>query len=616
MRVSPHKYHVRCLMKTTNDDDMPTWLALPLIAVVLTYWYAQQSPENHQTVMQYLAIAATWLKWAMSTPSTGPNRVAGAGTNLYALATLVVVGMIIGGLIYVIIELARRNGMGKGRVDSTAAKLAAIRRHRGQLPRKFPKDICAVVEDVLAARGGLAEDGDARFWVERAASIATPLYWRLAVDYAPGADPQKLAGMVSNINDRLIRRDLDANAIIDYRPLSIVINNPNPPTFTLADYWPEIAKLPQNELLAAGSVHVEKSQMALTILRLEEQGAGTLLAGKAGAGKTQFAMSLLLSMCMANSPQRLALFIADIKKIDTMALAGLPHLAAPIASDAATVADILAAMVAEMMRRSQISDRDRSWEGNAIAIYIDELATLLSMAGDRKGEIIEHINNLARTGRALGMIVIAATQRVVEIETEVFTNLGRRCILRCNKISDSNHATGAKETTGHKLPFGAVSIHDAGDSDGELSRGLFVGKTKDGFAQIVAPFLADIQRRHAGIQTCHIPIKRRIDHPQLGTIEITRPQTPPAGEPVEPAEPTADDDNLHTAIIERLPGLRQKYGADLVATWVTLAMEGNLSANLIRKATRVNGEAGSKIREQILEVTRVVKNTHVFESSV
>jgi hypothetical protein len=254
-------------------------------------------------------------------------------------------------------------------------------------------------------------------------------------------------------------------------------------------------------------------------------------------------------------------------------------------------------MNAEMMRRSQVSDRDRSWEENAIAIYIDELATLLSMAGDRKAEIVTSINNLARTGRALGMIIIAATQRVVEIDTEVFANLSRRCVLKSQKVADSNHAIGAKETMGHKLPQGAVSIHDAGDADGELTRGLFVGSTTKGFDQIIAPFLGDIQKRWVG----HTPIKLNIG----ADIVASKPAVVVVK---QEAKGQAD------MIMDRLSDLRGKFGDDLVSEWVALAMSEDLSTNAIRKATGANGQNGKRIREQIEGVVNVVRDTHDSES--
>lgn len=556
--------------KATTTDTIGS-IALLLAMGAFADW-RMNGGNNMQT-------AVDWYKWLNSGAWTS---AAVSQLNFVAGACLVVV-------IAVFVIRMAGNGMNAKTVDATAP-LLKIRRNRGRLPKKFPTDICQVVENVIETRGGKADDGGPRFWVERASCEVTPLYWRLAIDYAPGAEPAALQKMIDNINDRLIRKDLDADAIVDLRPLSIVISNPKPPTFTLADYWKQIAALPQDELLCAGSVVVESAQMVLCRQKLEGEGAGTLIAGRPGAGKTQFAMSTLLSLCMANSPQRLSLFIADIKKLDTMHLAGLPHLAAPIATEAGQVADILAAMVAEMMRRSQVSDRDRSWEDNAMAIYIDELATLLSMAGNRKPEIVTNINNLARTGRALGMIVIAATQRVVEIDTEVFTNLSRRCVLKCQKVTDSNHAIGAKETIGHKLPQGAVSIHDAGDADGELTRGLFVGSTAKGFDRIIAPFLADIKKRWNGHEPVKLPNGNAGATLNAGTVKRN------------------DDTPL-----DALADLVELWGVDTVTGWVESAQNDSLSTNAIRKATGRNNDYAKATRNRIETVVQGVLNTHVSD---
>lgn len=595
-----------------KKDEMPDWLAIPLIGIGLAIWYASESPENYQQVMTWLATASSVIKWMSQT--TDGSQVATSGvSNLRALAIIVVMGAIIAGAIYVIIELSHRNNSGRGSIDSTMPGMK-IKRNRGWLPRGFPKDICSIVEDVLTVRGGLAEDKGPNFWVERSNCAATPLYWSLAIDYAPGATPEKLGGMINNINDRLIRKDVDADVMVDYRPLSIIINNPKPPTFTLADYWKMIAALPQNELLCAGSVIVEGNKMVLCRQKLEGEGSGTLIAGRSSAGKTQFAMSTLLSMCMANSPERLSLFIADIKKVDTIHLAAIPHLAAPIATEVSDVAAILAAMVTEMMRRSQVSDVDRSWEDNAIAIYIDELAELLKTASDRKAEIVESINSLARTGRALGMIVIAATQRVVEVETAAFANLSRRCVLKSQKIADSNHAVGASGTAGHKLPVGAVSIHDAGDSDGELTRGLFVGSTKNGFDKTVAPFIADIRKRWDG----HKPINLAIGHKPVtsrpGVIVSDNPKFPITVIKVSDMI-RAEEANTDNIAMEHLADVVDQWGIDVVNGWIEAAIDGSLSANAIRKATGRNNDYAKSLRNRIETSVQGVLNTHDLESS-
>jgi len=255
--------------------------------------------------------------------------------------------------------------------------------------------------------------------------------------------------------------------------------------------------LPQDERLCAPAVEPTAKGMQLVQLPLRNMGAGTFVVGMPGAGKTQFILSAILSLCMANSPKRLSLIIADVKAADTMPLSGLPHLATPIVTSATGIASVLDALVAEMQARmARSATGDRSWQQHSICLVADEVAELVIDKSIGK-RVATNIQRLSQAGRGMGIILILATQRVYDIPAEVYSKIDRRCVFRVASANDSVAASGSEGTRCNKLPKrGALEIFSAGDPTAQRAQGLFVADAESpDYEATLGGFVADIAAR-------------------------------------------------------------------------------------------------------------------------
>ena len=482
-------------------------------------------------------------------------------TQLTNVAALVVIAI-------VIFSFSRNRG------TTTKALTVASANHKAtRMPSGMPRRLVSVVSDVLATRSNNT------FWLDGKGSTVTPLAWTLAVEYADGTEPDKLGKYVTDIENRLYGAGLDVSVRVSDRPLSLTIDNPKPPVFTLRDYWKQVTALPQNERLCAPAVQPSAKGMQLVMLPLRNMGAGTLVAGMPGAGKTQFTLSAILSLCMANSPQRVSLIIADVKAADTMPLSGLPHLACPVVTDTEQIANVLDALVAEMsnrMARSALGDR--AWMQHSICVVVDELAELIIGTGRRGATIATNLQRLSQAGRGMGIILIVATQRVYDIPAEVYSKIDRRCVFRVASASDSVAASGSAGTHCNLLPKrGALEIFSAGDPSAQRVQGLFVADAESAtYEATLHSFVADVQARWGAMMP--------------GWVYV-------------PSVKVEDDEDDSGA----LDALVTKYGSEFVDALIALADEDKLTGDAVGKVYQsmtgkgMSGKTRKMIREIVMD---------------
>ena len=145
-----------------------------------------------------------------------------------------------------------------------------------------------------------------------------------------------------------------------------------------------------------------------------------LIAGTTGSGKSVCVNSILCCFLMNNSPADLRLVLVDPKRVELTGYNGIPHLLAPVITDAERVVGALQWMMREMDSRYRKFSRSgvrNIQEYNAkqsaehlpyLVIVIDELADLMMLAPD---ETERSITRLAQLARATGIHMILATQR-------------------------------------------------------------------------------------------------------------------------------------------------------------------------------------------------------------
>lgn len=512
--------------------------------------------------------ASTQIEHTMSSTGQGTPAI----TQIVIIAGFIIIGA---GVMWV------KGFPGMARTNQLTTGIVATGKAAGRMPSGMPRQLTATVADVLTVRGGVDAQNRPQFWLDSNGSTVTPLAWMLAVDYANGVEPARLDKFVPDIENRLFGAGYDVQVRVADRPLALQIDNPTPPIFSLRDYWKQIQTLPQDERLCVPAVMPSAKGMQLVQLPLRNMGAGTLVAGMPGAGKTQFMLSAILSMCMANSPQRVSLIIADVKAADTMPLSGLPHLACPVVTDTEQIAGVLDALVAEMQHRmTRAAAGDRSWMQHSICLVVDELAELIIGNGKRGDSIAENIQRLSQAGRGMGIILLVATQRVFDIPAKVYSKIDRRCVFRVASAGDSVAASGSEGTRCNKLPKrGALEIYGAGDPTAQRAQGLFVADAEaPDYEMTLGVFVADI--------------KQRWGNQAPGWVYV----------PVAKSVPAQVDDDQSSDFMN----LVVKYGNEFVDALCVLADDGKLTGVAVGRVYKemfdknMDGTTRGMIREIIL----------------
>ncbi len=208
-----------------------------------------------------------------------------------------------------------------------------------------------------------------------------------------------------------------------------------------------------------------------------------LVAGATGAGKSVFINTLLVSLLVKMSPERLKLILIDPKQLELALYRNLPHLILPVVTDPSTASLALLWAVEEMERRYTILSKlgvrsidgfnrkvktasketmsmvshlyegigDSGYELPYTVIIVDEFADLILT---KNGKNIENnICRLAAKARACGIHLVIATQRPsVDVITGLIkANFPTRVSFRVTASQDSRtilNSAGAENLLG------------------------------------------------------------------------------------------------------------------------------------------------------------------------
>ncbi|MGH7277297.1 MAG: DNA translocase FtsK, partial [Candidatus Rokuibacteriota bacterium] len=146
-----------------------------------------------------------------------------------------------------------------------------------------------------------------------------------------------------------------------------------------------------------------------------------LVAGATGAGKSVGLSGMICSILYKATPADVRFLMIDPKRLELSVYEGIPHLLAPVVTDAKEAAARLRWIVGKMDERyKQLQAKQvRNIEGYNRAVtaeerlpywvvVIDELADLMIVAA---GEVQTSLVRLAQIARAVGIHLIVATQR-------------------------------------------------------------------------------------------------------------------------------------------------------------------------------------------------------------
>jgi S-DNA-T family DNA segregation ATPase FtsK/SpoIIIE len=146
-----------------------------------------------------------------------------------------------------------------------------------------------------------------------------------------------------------------------------------------------------------------------------------LVAGATGAGKSVGLNSMITSILYKATPADVRFLLIDPKRLELSVYEGIPHLLAPVVTDAKEAAARLRWIVGKMDERYKTLQMKqvRNIEGYNKAVgeeerlpywvvVVDELADLMMVSA---GEVQNSLVRLAQIARAVGIHLIVATQR-------------------------------------------------------------------------------------------------------------------------------------------------------------------------------------------------------------
>jgi DNA segregation ATPase FtsK/SpoIIIE-like protein len=149
-----------------------------------------------------------------------------------------------------------------------------------------------------------------------------------------------------------------------------------------------------------------------------------LIAGTTGSGKSVCLISLITSLVMQNTPQKLRLILLDPKRVELSQFNGLPHLLGPVETEIERIIGVLRWAAREMDRRYKLLELENArnidayndilgWRRKSehlpyIVLVIDEIGDLMMTRPD---ETEKTLTRLAQKARAAGMHLMIATQR-------------------------------------------------------------------------------------------------------------------------------------------------------------------------------------------------------------
>jgi DNA segregation ATPase FtsK/SpoIIIE, S-DNA-T family len=274
--------------------------------------------------------------------------------------------------------------------------------------------------------------------VEMDAVEVGPTITRYSLKPAQGVKIARIVGLQQELQLNLSSGSLRIEAPIPGKSLvGIEIPNLQRATVGLASLLktPEYTDSPHPLLVALGKDVTGHAHFA-NIARMPH----ALIAGTTGSGKSIMLHNLVVSLLFRNSPDQLRLLMVDPKRVELTLYEGIPHLLAPVITDAKKSLMMLKWAVKEMERRydilqgKKIQNLDsyhtniyqpakKAWEEGGsieeeradlpeplpyIVIIMDELADLMH-AYPRELEAL--IVRLAQMSRAVGIHLILATQR-------------------------------------------------------------------------------------------------------------------------------------------------------------------------------------------------------------
>jgi S-DNA-T family DNA segregation ATPase FtsK/SpoIIIE len=294
-----------------------------------------------------------------------------------------------------------------------------------------------------------------------------PSVTKFEIKLEPGTRVSKINSLSGDIKMALAATDIRIEAPIPGKSaVGIEIPNVEKTTVQMKEV---LMRVPENLANSPLLMALGKDLMGECVFGQMEKMPHLLIAGATGSGKSVCVNSIICSFLLRTRPDEVKLILIDPKKVEFTPYNAVPHLLAPVITDATLASKALQVVVRMMDNRYDLFGACgvRNIEGYnqylaehaeeklkklpRIVVIIDELADLMLAASKEVEASIQRITQLAR---AAGIHLIVATQRPsVDIITGVIkANIPSRIAFAVSSAVDSRtilDQTGAERLLGY-----------------------------------------------------------------------------------------------------------------------------------------------------------------------
>lgn len=256
----------------------------------------------------------------------------------------------------------------------------------------------------------------------KAASLG-PSITKYEIQPAVGVKVSKIVNLSDDLALALAAKDIRIEAPIPGKSLiGIEVPNQNVATVGYKEVLRAMPKHPGKPLVVPLGKDVSGTIVTADLAKMPH----LLIAGATGSGKSVMINVIITSLLMSTKPTDVRLMLIDPKKVELSIYDGVPHLLAPVVTEAKRAPGALNKILQEMERRYErfsaagvrnMGEFNKKVAENPddgmskmpyIVVIVDELADLMMVAGNEVETAIIRIGQMAR---AAGIHMIIATQR-------------------------------------------------------------------------------------------------------------------------------------------------------------------------------------------------------------
>lgn len=250
-----------------------------------------------------------------------------------------------------------------------------------------------------------------------------PSITKYEIEPAVGVKVSKIVNLTDDLALALAAKDIRIEAPIPGKSLiGIEVPNAHVATVGYQEVFSAVKQHPNKPLVVPLGKTVTGEIVTSDLAKMPH----LLIAGATGSGKSVMINVIITSLLMTTKPTDVRMMLIDPKKVELSIYDGIPHLLAPVVTEAKRAPAALNKILKEMERRYEAFSAagvrnmeefnrkvNQDPDGNVpkmpfIVVIIDELADLMMVAGSEVETAIIRIGQMAR---AAGIHMIIATQR-------------------------------------------------------------------------------------------------------------------------------------------------------------------------------------------------------------